>query len=480
MSTPSLPFLEKCRRTLKRHAMLSPGDRVLVAVSGGPDSLALLRALWLLRDEYSLSLRVAHLDHQTRPETGQETRFVQSIAQELGLPCATRTVDVPAYRRARRLPLQVAAREVRYRFFEEEAAAHGYDRIALGHTADDQAETVLMRLLRGAGPRGLAGIPPVRDPYVRPLIEITRREIEQFLADQGVAALQDPSNLKPLYLRNRIRLELLPGLRPYNPNLPQALTRLADILRQEDRYLEEHCRGLLSDLLLESGPGRLVLDRKRLEGLPLALQRRILREGIQQLKGDLRSISQRHLEEVLAGLAGREAGKRYCLPGLWVEKGPQSLILLQADPGGKVEDEARVEEELPVPGCRGVPALSLRLDLSLVEREEMDLQLPHGDPWLALLDYGRIQLPLRLRTRWPGDRFHPLGAGGRKKLKDFLIDEKIPRDQRDRIPLLVSGDGEILWVVGVRISDRAKVTQATHRFLRVKVSPFNSPERSSY
>lgn len=471
MSTHSLPLLEKSRGTLKKYRMLSPGDRVLVAVSGGPDSLALLQALCLLGNEYALQLRVAHLDHGTRPETGQELLFVQRIAQELGLPCSVRAVDVPAYRRARRLPLQVAAREVRYRFLEEEAVVHGCNRIALGHTADDQAETVLMRLLRGSGPRGLSGIPPVRGPYIRPLIEVTRPEIEEFLRDQGMEYIQDPSNLKPIYLRNRVRLELLPGLRAYNPNLPQALTRLADILRQEDRYLEEHCHGLLSDLLLERSEGRLVLDRGRLMELPLALQRRVLRAGILQMKGDLRSISQGPLEEILEGLAGKEAGKRYRLPGLWVEKGQKGLLLLQEGRRGEPKKGERVEEvELPLPGLREISDLALVFELSLQERDEARLQVQHGDPWLALFDYEQIQLPLRVRTRRPGDRFHPLGAGGKKKLKTFFIDEKIPRDQRDLTALLVSGE-EVQWVVGVRISDRAKVTEATRRILRVKVRP---------
>lgn len=478
MSTLSL--LEKFRRTLKKYRMLSPGDRVLVAVSGGPDSMALLRALCLLGNEYALQLRVAHLDHGTRPETDQELLFVQRIAQELGLPCSVRTVDVPAYRRARSLSLQEAGREVRYRFFEEEAAAHGCSRIALGHTANDQAETVLMRLLRGSGSRGLSGIPPLRGPYIRPLIEVTRPEIEEFLRDQGVTYLLDPSNRKPLYLRNRIRLDLLPGLHEYNPNLLQTLTRLADILRQEDRYLEEHCQGLLADLLLERNERRLVLDRKRLMELPLAIQRRILREGIRQMKGDLRSISQGHLEELLKGLEGEEAGKRYPLPGLWAEKGQKGLILRTGGRERDPEKGEKVEEvELPVPGFREIPALSLGFDLVVGERDELGLQAHHGDPWLALFDYERVQLPLRVRTRRPGDRFHPLGARGRKKLKAFFIDKKIPWDQRDRTPLLVSGE-EVLWVVGVRISDRAKVTEATRRILWVRARPQTPIKRSFY
>lgn len=484
MSYPPM-LTHKLKTTLKRYSMLHPGDHVLVGVSGGADSLALLYALHALRDELSLFLRVAHLNHLLRPEADREASFVQEIARSLDLPFSLGREDVSRYRQEKKLSLEMAARELRYRFFECEAARHGCNKIALGHTADDQAETVLMRLMRGAGPRGLAGIPPIREGrYIRPLIEVSRREVEAFLAGQGRHYILDPSNANLRYLRNKVRLDLIPRLeKEYNPRIRENLVSLADVLRQEDAFLEEHCQGLLAELSQEKTEDglTLALNIARLWDLPLALRRRVLRAGIQKARGgDLRAVSRRQLEAVLGLLEGKETGRRYHLPGLVVQRGYQELLLFcpKQKEGVRRVPSVQGNETLPVPGLKVVTPLGWAFRTTLIDRKEVDLQAVWLNRWVALLDHRKVPVPLQVRTRAPGDRFHPLGGTGSQKLKQFFIDHHVPREERDRIPLLVS-ENEVLWIVGMRISDRAKVTDGTQEVLEIVASHFTpkSPGR---
>lgn len=292
---------EKAKRTIDRFRMLSPGDTVLVGVSGGPDSMALLYLLMDIKDEYGIGLKIAHLNHGFRKEAAEEAEFVRGRAVSLGLEAVIRFIDVPAMREREGLSSQEAARDARYAFFEEAAGEAGANKVALAHTSDDQAETVLIRLLRGSGPLGLSGIPAIRgqEPIIiRPLIDCSRKEIEGYLSEKGIPFVTDSSNLKMDYMRNRVRMELIPFLEGYNPNIKETLTRTARLARQDNEFLDMEADKAYQSLV-PSNNGDIAIDFKALKGLPSAMSSRVIRNAIEGVKGDLKRISFQHIAEIL-------------------------------------------------------------------------------------------------------------------------------------------------------------------------------------
>lgn len=460
-----MDFIGKVRATVQRFGMLQDGDRVIVGVSGGVDSVVLLHVLTVLRDDYDLSLVVTHLDHGIRgEESRREADFVRELAHGMGLPFETMLVDVPAVARKRRISLQEAARKARYRFYEEVRKKHGAQKVALGQTADDQAETVLMRMIRGAGLRGLKGIPPVRrGGYVRPLIEIARQDVERFADAEGLSWVTDSSNIKDIYLRNKVRRELIPHLeREYNPSIKGGLTRMASILSREEDYLDGKAEEVANGLM-RGNDDELILDIPKLTAFHEALWFRVLQKALgRMLGGDLRNIKTVHLEGICRLLTRRAPNKVLCLPqGVSVEKHYMELFIRKGKPPDVLSFEYIVD-------CPGVTILeSLRKKL-VTRMEEPEKDVPADvDSNVAYLDDNKLMYPLILRSFKEGDRFVPLGMPGHKKVKDFFIDAKIPKLLRRRIPLLVSGEN-IVWIVGYRMSDYYKLTEGSKRVLRAE------------
>ncbi len=437
--------------------MLAGGETVLVGVSGGADSVALLHALRALKPRLGLGLHVLHVHHGLRPEADSEAAFVEDLGRRWDIPVRVERVLV-AHEPGQSLEAQ--ARAQRYGAFRRWAAALGASRVALGHTADDQAETVLMRLLEGAGPRGLAGIPPVRGLFIRPLIETRRREIEAELRRSGLTWVEDPSNRDPKFLRNRIRHDLLPFLAAaYNPQIAEALCRAAALVRGLVSEVEGLAAGEL-DRLAEADDGGLALSRAALRALPAGIGEEVLRQALHRLGEGrpLRAWAQRALRRALepASPAPLRLGR------VWLEvSGDRIRFSLRPA-------RALREAVLHVPGSLLLPEAGL----SLVVREfdRPDFYTPPTDRWTVAFDRAGLPDTLSVRSRRRGDRFHPFGAPGAKRLKAFLIDAKIPRWHRDRLPLLVA-DGEIAWVVGVRRGAIAPVTPVTRRIVEVKAIP---------
>ncbi len=453
-------FLQQLHRFISQHAMIETGETVLVAVSGGADSLALLYGLHALRAKLECHLHVAHLNHNLRPDADADAEFVRQHAARLDVPFSLAQVELPVLSEA-------AGRAARYQFYEEVAARSGATKVALGHHRDDIAETVLMHLLRGSGTTGLKGILPVREErFIRPLAGFTRQEIEAFLASMNIEPRHDATNTDTRYLRNRIRHELLPLLeRDYNPNVKIGLNRTAEVLGAESEYLDAMAREAFEKCRVRQHEDEdsMRLDRALFRRYPLALQRRMLRYCVFEMQGHITDFYFQHCQAILDVIQGDAPNAVLALPnGLQFRRAYQCLIF----------ERERVETgnfayPLAVPGNTSVRALNAEIASRVVGVDADDVPpLPDGK-LAAAFDWDTIRLPLTVRNRRPGDRFQPYGMQGTKKLKDFFIDAKVPRFERDRVPLLVSGD-ELVWVIGYTTSEQTQLHAHTRRYLLVR------------
>lgn len=451
--------------TLQCYRMLDPGDAVLVACSGGQDSLALLLALHRLAGQLGISLRAAHLHHSIRgAEADGDAEFVQGACEALGVPLDQGRADVPALAREARQSLEEAGRDARREFLDRTAAERGCSRIALGHTASDRAETLLMNILRGSGLGGLRSIPPVNGQRVRPLIDVSRAQTAAYCADRGLQPRQDSTNLEPdACLRNRVRLCLLPELaREYNPAVEAALLRLAGSVEADLDWIADHARGVYHDLLTHEGAG-IALDLERLRALPRGLRRRVLQLAAEDLTGTPVSLEALHFEALDRLLAGATAHGAVSLPGGFAARlQPPALIF-----GGlaTASEVAPWDACLPVPGELQLPAGG-RLQAfvtSAPERRELLRTGAHE----AFLDLREVGETLRVRNWLPGDRIAPLGMQGTRKLQDVFVDSKVPRARRHGHPVVVGARGDILWLPGLCLSRHGALRPGARRCARL-------------
>jgi len=461
---PAETLLRTVRETVARYAMIRPGDGVVVAVSGGPDSLCLLDVLCRLASAASLRLVVAHFDHGLRKtEDARETRFAEEAALERGLPFESEQAAHPL--RSLSGSLEERAREARYAFLERVRQAHGAESVAVGHTLDDQAETVLMRMLRGAGPDGLAGIHPVRNPgIIRPLIRVRRREVEAYLREAGLSWMTDSSNLQTRHLRNRIRRDLLPELLTYQPRFVEHLGALADLCREEKTLLGDLAEAWIEEHELEDGEGGSVtLPRMPLIDLYEAFRRRVIRCALGRTGGGLRRIERRHVASVEGLLLGDRPQARIDLPGDRSAERIYDRVVLGPRPA-----RSRFDESARLPGPGVYPLKEAGLQVLLKEKPRQAVGALDRDRWTAFLNADALEYPLKVRTWRPGDRLVPLGMRGHRKVKDLLIDLKVPAGERARALLLLSGERPV-WLCGYRIDDRFKVTEKTERVVEVRI-----------
>ncbi len=443
--------------------MLSGGERIIIGLSGGPDSVCLLYVLNALKDRFEIELNALYVDHGLRPsETPDEIEFCRRFCESLNVPFTEKSIDVITFAKTYGINKQEAARQLRYKILEETAYEIKAQRIALGHTADDQAETLLMRLFRGSGTTGLAGIPPIRRNIMRPLIEVERIEIERFLDDKNINFIIDSSNLKKDYLRNRIRLSLMPMLKEFNPDFIRTLSKTAEIFREEERYFEIIVTKALMKLFSRKTDTHVELFLAPFEIMDKVIMRRVLRRVIDETKG-LRGINFIHIEDIIELIKNGKPGDRVYLPRNTRVIKEYSMLILTSEPPVKLYIHV-----LPVPGEVVLKEAGHIINASILEEQDLNIDKSGHLKNLAVFDADKITPPLTVRARKNGDFFYPLGFGKRKKLQDFFVDMKVPRDERDSVPIVVSGD-DIVWIAGYRGDERFKISYDTKKFLKIEL-----------
>jgi len=461
--------LDRTRVFLQEHRINASRKPLLVAVSGGPDSVCLLHILNQLKSEFGLRLHVVHLDHKLRGKSSTaDAQYVLDLCHELGIPITIEQRDVRSYQKEHKISLEEAARDVRYSFFAEVAESLGAKWIAVGHTRDDHIETILLNLLRGTGTRGLRGLQPIRKwqsannqlTIIRPLLNMSREETADYCFRHQLQPRIDTTNNSLKLTRNRVRLKLLPLLKTYNPDVIEALLRTARIAGDDIAFLENTARRY-AQKLADKHEHIVYVEKRQLLKLPVSLQRLVLRQLIEDMIGTLKDIESRHIEEMIEFL-NKPAGKKICLPyGLYFASEYDRFVL-----GSDIEEsfpfpEFTGEYTLKIPGSLNTGGW--KINTSLVE-------LPSNisdDKYTAYLDADLIKGELLVRTRRSGDRFQPLGMKEEKKVGQFMIDARIPQGWRDRIPI-VCGSDNLIWIVGHRIDERYKVTEKTKNVLRIR------------
>ena len=471
-----MEIYQQVEEYISRKRLLQPGQRIIVGVSGGPDSLCLLDCLHQL----GYQILAAHLDHQLRPESPEEAQFVQQVAQSYGLETLVERADITGIVDSSG-SLEEKARLARYRFLVQSAKENGINHIATGHTADDQAETILMHFLRGAGPSGLRGMLPLTrmDDWIgipdaegmvliRPLLEITRDQTQAHCALIGLEPREDKSNLDMSFTRNRLRHQLLPLLETYNPGIRRVLRRTGQVMAAEAELVAHLVANRWASIIRPRGEGVLALDVPLFLEQPVALQRALLREAIARLRPSQRDIGFQIVEDAINFIFTPQRGSRLTIVGELemlhfadevLLREPEAFIEYQHHP----QLASDKEEMISIPG-QNLLAYGWTLEVGSIQldstkRDEV-MRETHGN--VAVFDERTVEAPLTLRPPQPGDRIRLLGMEGRTKVSDLFVNHHIPQPARSRWPLVVSGE-QVLWVVGVRMTHDARITDTTKR-----------------
>jgi tRNA(Ile)-lysidine synthase len=471
-------MVEELKRVLREKCHLDPGKNVLAGISGGPDSLCLLDLL----QQLDYQVVVAHLNHKLRPEADAEAQFVRSFAEKAGFQVVISVCDVRDYAGAHSLSVEEAGRVLRYRFLFDKAREFGAQAVAVGHNADDQAETVLMHITRGSGLAGLRGMRyftlpnpwSEQIPLVRPLLGVWREGIESYLSERKIEPAIDPSNLDTAYARNRLRHELIPTLETYNPAVRMALWRLGQVAGEDYALLEEYTGSEWSQLVSQQGEGFIAIHLQNIKEASLGMQRNLLRRAIATLLGDVRDIDYAAVKRVTDYLSTpAQSGECELKGGLKMFAEGDLLWLVTGDAQLPTQDWPQIAPgavlDVGVPGRTALPG-DWMVSCEIVEMSE-DLRALiycNSDHLQAWIDIDGLSSPLQIRSRAAGDRFQPLGmANGSMKLSDFMVNNRLPERLRKGWPLLCAGD-DILWVPGYRINHRYRVTGQSGRVLSLR------------
>lgn len=455
---------DKILNTIKKHNLIENGDNVLVGVSGGPDSMALLYALLSIQTEIPFSLYIAHVNHGVRGrEADEDEKFVEKISGKLGIPFYSKKIDMEGYAREHKLSSEDAGRRLRYKFFREVLLSINGGKIAVAHNKNDQAETLIMRFFRGTGLDGLKGMEYRNGDIIRPLLDISRNEIEDYILEKNINTRLDRTNLESIYNRNKIRLELIPYIVDnFNPNIVDTLWRTSRTMSNDSEFLEEFSKERYRQLVKVEDKNSIILCRQKFSREHIAIKQRIIRHSIYNLTGTLDGISEIHVRNVLELFERGDTGKSVDLPNrLEVKTSYDDLIFRIKNLNGNKNYKYSLKrgQATYVKEWNSI----FKMEVYPIEK----IQLNFKDRFIKYFDYDKIKGEIYIRNRRLGDTIQPFGMSGNKKLKDLFIDKKIPIDEREKIPILVDKN-DIIWVVGLRTSEKYKITSYTKNVLVIK------------
>ncbi|HHW47211.1 MAG TPA: tRNA lysidine(34) synthetase TilS [Clostridiaceae bacterium] len=468
-------MIERVSNTIKKYNLIENGDKIVVGISGGPDSVCLLHILHRLIPEYGLKLYALHVNHMLRGEDADlDELFVKEFCKSLGVPLRIIARDINKISKSSGVSIEEAGRDIRYRAFEQYAADVGASKIAVAHNKNDLVETVLMNIIRGTGLEGLTGIDYMRGRIIRPLLDIDRKDIEEYCRQNNLSPRIDLSNLENKYTRNKVRLDLIPYItRMFDVDVVESVYRLAALLKDDNDLIEKLALETYTSCVASRQPDTVSLDIAQLKKNHVSLVKRVLRNAIKDVKGNIKGIESKHIDMLIDLMESGRTGIEIHLPGRI--RAAKSYGILRIGLDAKKIKTPLFEAEINVPGITMVPVLNASIEASVVEKKLISIEQYNNLRYNSLVqffDYDKLNTGIYVRNRRNGDIFKPLKSNGTKKLKEYFIDNKIPCEKRDEIPL-VAKENEIVWVIGYKISDKFKVTENTKSVLILKYTGNN-------
>ena len=451
-----MDLIKKIKKNISENSIIDEKDRILVGLSGGPDSIFLL---YILHNYFNNQLIIAHINHKLRGvDSDLDEKFVRTISQKLKIPLYVIREDIRKLSNENKKSIEEVGREVRFSFFNKILKVENFNKIALGHNLDDNVETILINFIKGSGTKGLIGIPEKRDNIIHPIINIKKEEILKFLEENKIEYRVDKTNFEIDFLRNKVRNYLLPIIeKEFNKNFKEKILSLSNILKVEDRFLDNLVENIKNDLI-EFEDDFIKIDNKKFQKLDLSLKRRLIRKAIDYFNRDLREYPLEHIDKVIS-LENKKTGKEIELPFNLIAVKDKNKIIIEK----KGVEIPNFYIEIPDIGLYELAGM--KIELTLVEKISKV-----KDIFTSFFDYDKIEFPIKFRKPKFGEKFKPLGLKEEKKIQDFFVDNGIPKSVRWNLPILLDKKDDILWIVGVRISDDYKVTNLTKRVICIKIT----------
>lgn len=451
-----MDLIKKIKKNISENSIIDEKDRILVGLSGGPDSIFLL---YILHNYFNNQLIIAHINHKLRGvDSDLDEKFVRTISQKLKIPLYVIREDIRKLSNENKKSIEEVGREVRFSFFDKTLKVENFNKIALGHNLDDNVETILINFIKGSGTKGLIGIPEKRDNIIHPIINIKKEEILKFLEENKIEYRVDKTNFEIDFLRNKVRNYLLPIIeKEFNKNFKEKILSLSNILKVEDRFLDNLVENIKNDLI-EFEDDFIKIDNKKFQKLDLSLKRRLIRKAIDYFNRDLREYPLEHIDKVIS-LENKKTGKEIELPFNLIAVKDKNKIIIEKK-GVEIPNFY-----IEIPDIGSYELAGMKIELTLVEKISKV-----KDIFTSFFDYDKIEFPIKFRKPKFGEKFKPLGLKEEKKIQDFFVDNGIPKSVRWNLPILLDKKDDILWIVGVRISDDYKVTNLTKRVICIKIT----------
>ncbi len=457
---------KKVMSYIKDNNLIKSGDKILVALSGGPDSVCLLNILYNLKDKLGIEIGAAHLNHMLRDKDAfEDEEYVKELCKSLNIPCFVKRVDINEYSKEKKMSSEMAGRDARYSFFEEVIKEHGYNKIATAHNANDQAETILFRLMRGSGIEGLCGIKVSRDNIIRPILCLSRKEVEDYIEINKLNPRIDKTNFEKIYNRNKIRLDMIPYIKEnFNEDIIQTLNRMSVLLQKDNEYIEKSAGSFYERYCIEQ-PDYFIIKKEMFDNHEAVLTR-VIRCALTNFSKTHYDFEMKHIYEI-CNLAKNNSGKSIDLPNKIYAENIYGDIYIKEKSiinNGSLKNDITINKS-DINGFK-IDFQNYNIEFSVISN---DLSLNFKkSKFIKYFDFDKIDNFISIRNRKNGDKIIPLGMNGSKKLKDIFIDMKIPKEERDCIPLLCLDDN-ISWIVGIRVSEEYKITNKTKNILKVIV-----------